>query len=306
MDTVGPDRVRVHGARGRPPTPDYKVSATFEDGFRVTARAVILGDDAEAKAERVASSLFARLERLGAAAGDAPFDETSVSVLGSERRSYGDARRLPAPREVVLEVSARHRDRAPLDRLGRELIACATSTAQGLTGFAGGRPRPSPVVRLFSFLVPKEELRIGYRLEGELVPVAVERGEPLTPAPAEPPGDTSLPPGPTREVPLRQLALARSGDKGGDANVGILCRRPEDVPLLRAQLTAAAVRAFLAHHVRGEVERFELPGVHGWNFLLHDALGGGGVASLRPDPQGKGLGQILLAMPIRVPADRVP
>ena len=72
--------------------------------------------------------------------------------------------------------------------------------------------------------------------------------------------------------------------------------------LLRAQLTAAAVKDYLAHLVRGEVERFELPGLHGFNFLLHDALDGGGIASLRHDPQGKMLAQILMDFPLQVPA----
>ena len=108
--------------------------------------------------------------------------------------------------------------------------------------------------------------------------------------------------GPEIEVPLVRLAHGRSGDKGDTANIGVLARRPQFVPLLAAQLSAAAVHAYLAHLVDGEVERYDWPGLHGWNFALHRALGGGGVASLRYDPQGKSYAQILMDMPVRVPA----
>ncbi|MFP4596550.1 MAG: terpene utilization protein AtuA, partial [Ralstonia sp.] len=114
---------------------------------------------------------------------------------------------------------------------------------------------------------------------------------------------TAMPTGPTREVPLIELAYARSGDKGDTSNIGVIARRPEDLPLLRAQLTEAAVAAYLAHVVQGPVTRYELPGIHALNFVCEQALGGGGMASLRNDPLGKGMAQVLLAMPVRVPAD---
>jgi hypothetical protein len=81
----------------------------------------------------------------------------------------------------------------------------------------------------------------------------------------------------------------------------VLARRPEFIPLLAGALTPEAVRAHLAHLVDGEVERFDWPGLRGWNFVLHRALGGGGVASLRYDPQGKSYAQILMDFPVRVP-----
>lgn len=105
----------------------------------------------------------------------------------------------------------------------------------------------------------------------------------------------------TVTLPLLALAYGRSGDKGNAANIGVLARRAEFVPLLRAQLTADAVKRYFAHFAQGPVERYELPGLHGFNFLLHEALGGGGVASLRYDPQGKMLAQILMDFPIDVP-----
>ena len=98
------------------------------------------------------------------------------------------------------------------------------------------------------------------------------------------------------------VAHGRSGDKGDIANIGIIGRRREFVPALRQGLTADAVRDYFAHYVEGRVERFDWPGLDGFNFLLHRALGGGGVASLRHDPQGKALAQALMDFPLPVPA----
>jgi hypothetical protein len=97
------------------------------------------------------------------------------------------------------------------------------------------------------------------------------------------------------------LAVGRSGDKGNAANIGIIARRPEFLPWLRKTLTADAVLAFFAHTGVTRVERFELPGIQALNFLLHNALGGGGVASLRIDPQGKAFAQMLMDHPVAVP-----
>ena len=106
----------------------------------------------------------------------------------------------------------------------------------------------------------------------------------------------------TISVPLIRLAWARSGDKGDISNIGVIARDPVLLPLLRAQLSADAVAGYLAHLVHGTVTRFELPGIHAFNFVCAQALDGGGMASMRNDPLGKGMAQILLSMPVAVPA----
>lgn len=102
-------------------------------------------------------------------------------------------------------------------------------------------------------------------------------------------------------VSLYRIAHARSGDKGDTVNVGIIARRPEFYPFLVETLTVERVRAHFGDLVRGGVDRFELPNLHALNFLLHEALGGGGTVSLMTDAQGKTFSTALLRMRVELP-----
>src|SRR5499427_5105184 len=104
------------------------------------------------------------------------------------------------------------------------------------------------------------------------------------------------------KMQLRQIAHARSGDKGDDANIGLIALKPEDYPILVREVTAERVKHHFAGICRGEVERFELPNLHALNFVLHRALDGGGLLSLRTDSQGKTLSSALLRMMVEVDA----
>ncbi len=101
-------------------------------------------------------------------------------------------------------------------------------------------------------------------------------------------------------VPLSRIAHTRSGDKGDTSNIGVIAYRESDYPLLVRELTPERVKAFFGDLVKGRVERFELPNLGALNFLLYEALGGGGTVSLRIDAQGKTLGAALLRMEINV------
>jgi len=104
-------------------------------------------------------------------------------------------------------------------------------------------------------------------------------------------------------VPLIKLAWARSGDKGNHANIGVIARKAEYLPYLNAALSEQAVGHYMQHVLdpdTGSVHRWSMPGMNAFNFLLKNALGGGGIASLRIDPQGKAFAQQLLDMPISV------
>jgi hypothetical protein len=99
-------------------------------------------------------------------------------------------------------------------------------------------------------------------------------------------------------VPLSRIAHARSGDKGDTSNIGIIAYDEKHYPILAREVTAERVKAYFGELVKGEVERFELPNLGALNFLLHEALGGGGTLSLRTDAQGKTLGAALLRLEI--------
>lgn len=310
LEDLGEHGVRVTGARGLPATSSYKASLTYADGYRCTATLMIVGPDAVAKARHVAAAILKRTRRMFAESGRADYLATSVEVLGAESM-YGAYTRNAGTREVILKLAVAHAEEAALELFAREIFPSATSMAQGITGFAAGRPAVQPIVRLVSCLVPKSRVRAEVEMEGE-TPERAAASPPVS-KPTEVAGTPPPPAAPSRiqvdlevdtpsiEVPLIRLAHGRSGDKGDTANIGIIARCPEFVPLLARALTPAVVSTYLAHLVEGEVQRFDWPGLNGWNFVLHRALGGGGVASLRYDPQGKSYAQLLMDLPIRVP-----
>jgi hypothetical protein len=102
------------------------------------------------------------------------------------------------------------------------------------------------------------------------------------------------------KIQLLTLCHARSGDKGDTANVGLVARKPEYYPLMKKYVTAEAVKKHFQGICKGEVVRYELPNLHAMNFLLHNALGGGGTVSLMNDAQGKTLSSALLRMEIDI------
>jgi len=112
-------------------------------------------------------------------------------------------------------------------------------------------------------------------------------------------------------VELRRVAIARSGDKGDTANIGVIALTPELYPVLVQEVTAARIKQYFTNVCHGEVERFELPNLAALNFLLHESLGGGGTVSLMLDAQGKTFAASILGLEIEVPqalldgADRV-
>ncbi len=134
---VGENRVAVGGARGLPPTGQYKVSATYPDGFRCTASCLIAGIDAVKKAERVGQAIIAKTEEILMERGWGPYREVSVELLGSEA-TYGPHGRREDSREIVVKLAVRHSRKEALVLFSREIAQAATGMAPGLTGIVGG------------------------------------------------------------------------------------------------------------------------------------------------------------------------
>jgi len=313
VEEIGPDRVRVRGARGWPAPDSYKTCITWIDGVRSGQYVTFYGADAEHKAERFAEAALVKASALLEARDMAPFSATSIEILGAEGQ-FGVLREISTAREVVAKVAVRHPEAAGAALFLRTLTGLGLAAPPGLSGFAGARPHPSPVLALFSCLTPKSEvplrLRVGTAEPRTLTWAAVAGTDRPTAAPARPtPHEAPRSPfakGPEVSVPLSRLAYARSGDKGDMVNVGVIARRPEQMPWIWAGLTRAHLERVFGHLLeQGEIRRYFLPGMAAMNITLTGALDGGGTSSLRNDPQGKGFAQLLLAAPIMVDWSRL-
>ncbi len=314
LQQVGENQVLASGARGLPPTEQYKVSATYPDGFKCNASFLLGGIDAGRKGQVVADAILIRTSRLFEQHGLPPYSEINVELLGTEA-TYGPHAKTASSREVVVKIACAHPKKEALVLFSQEIAQAATGMSPGMTGIVGGRPTVWPKIRLFSFLVPKEDVAVQVDIDNGLQSVQVlssggfgfhnissSAGEISRHAPE----DISLPDAEIA-VPLIKLAWARSGDKGNHANIGVIARQPEYLPYIRESLSEAAVKRYMNHVFDSELDAenghvlcWEMPGIHALNFLLKDSLGGGGVASLRIDPQGKAYAQQLLEMPVKV------
>ncbi|MBX3480836.1 MAG: DUF1446 domain-containing protein [Caulobacter sp.] len=313
VEAAGEQRVKVSGAKGYPPSGRYKACITWGDGWRFIGAMPVVGRDAAAKARRQGEAV---LERVGEMLRDRnlpPLRASRIEILGAEA-SYGANAGAAAQgvREVVTRVGAEHDDERALRLLTREFQSPTTSMSVGTTGWFGGAPTVTPVSRVFSVLVPREAAPASVDLDGRRF--TVEAAAPATPfddsmvtrpeaAPTPAEGGEMV------EVPLIDLAWARSGDKGDAFNVGVIARRPEYLPWIRKGLSETAVRAWFAHEFEGasdpRVIRYDLPGMNAINLHCIQALGGGQFSSLRLDPLAKGKAQQLLDMPVRVPVGLV-
>jgi hypothetical protein len=299
ISQIGKDRVKVEGAKGRAPTATFKVSATHIDGFKSVAGLLVAGTGAAEKGRKMAEAIVARTRARFRASNLGDYRAVEINAVGAESL-YGPRARTDS-REVVMKIGAHHDEKAALEIFAREIAPFATGSVPGITGFMRGRPKAEPMIRLFSCLVPKDAIKIEVRIGDKVFPVAVPTKGGYVPAPAPAPTPAALPDGARVEVPLVALAWARSGDKGDSANIGVMARRPEYAAAIREQVTDAAVKDWFAHLCKGKVTRYDVPGVSGFNFLLEESLGGGGISSLRTDTQAKTYAQILLDMPIKVP-----
>jgi hypothetical protein len=234
------------------------------------------------------------------------------------------------PREVVLRVSAWDPRREAIERFGREFAPLITAGPPGITGYAGSRPKVRPVLSYWPTKVARSRVSARWRMRtaAELAPEAAKgSGRFMSPpaiAESSGPGpvaaETTGPSSETAVAPgalgadgaddraadrdfilLQDIAHGRSGDKGDHANIGVLAYTGEGHAFLSRMLTAACVADWF-HALRpSRVERFEMPALPGFNFLLRDVLGGGASDSLRTDSQGKALATALLAMPLPRP-----
>ncbi|MEU8106167.1 acyclic terpene utilization AtuA family protein [Nonomuraea muscovyensis] len=309
----GPDRVRVSGVRGEPPPGTLKVAVNYLGGYRNAMTLVLTGLDVEAKARLAEEAIWARVPRES-------FDEVDVTLTG------GGLLRI-----TVMDADPR--------RVGRAFSAAVVET--GLASYPGFHALTppgdaSPYGVYWPVLVPADEVRAEVFLDAVRLPDPdgehpAGRTSPLpdrrravladgadtsageaavtesrAAAPADGTGVTEHQAGATVRVPLGRVAGARSGDKGGNANLGVWVATAEQYSWLAATLTVDRVRELLPALAPHRVDRYELPNLRALNFVVHGLLGRGVAASTRMDPQAKALGEELRARPVELPAHLLP
>ncbi|MFE1012315.1 acyclic terpene utilization AtuA family protein [Streptomyces sp. NPDC058794] len=294
LDTVrltqdGPDRVRVEGVRGEPPPPTLKVGLNRLGGFRNEVAFVLTGLDVEAKAALVRAQMEpalagvadVRWDLVRTDRADAPTEETAGALL----------------RLVVRDADQRVVGRA----LSGAAIELALASYPGFHVLAPpGKGAPYGVFEAAH--VPQDTVdHVAVLPEGRRVPVPAARDTAvLRPVPG-PPLPEPLPPGPVRRAPLGLVAGARSGDKGGDANVGVWARTDDAWRWLAHELTADRFRELIPEARDLPVTRHQLPNLRALNFVVEGILGEGVAAQARFDPQAKALGEWLRARHLDIP-----
>jgi len=287
----GPDRVRVMGVRGEPPTDTAKVCINTLGGYRNSMTILLTGLDIEKKAHILEDTLF---DALG---GKDQFQQAEVQLIRSDKED-------PATNEeafAYLRVTVIDPDQKKVARVSSKIVELALANIPGFTGTAPPS-KGAPAIMYWPALVSSRHIRQKVTIGGheffiESVPPVAGFVLPEPPSIDLPP----VPAGRTVRMPLGRLYASRSGDKGGNANLGIWAKTPEAFAFLRTFLTTDRLKDLLRDLKDFEIERYELPNLLAVNFYIRGILGEGVAASLRLDGQAKTLGEYLRARVVDIP-----
>ncbi|MEY8014779.1 acyclic terpene utilization AtuA family protein [Mycobacterium servetii] len=295
MDSIalasdGPDRVAISGVRGEPPPPTLKVSLNSIGGYRNAMTFVLTGLDVEAKADLVRRQLE-----------DALTVKPAELVWTLARTDHADAD-TEETASAMLRCVVRDPDPA---NVGRQFSSAAVELA--LASYPGfhvtAPPGDGQVYGVFTagYVDAAAVPHVAVHPDGSRTEIGCAT-EILDLSPADPPPlPEPLPAGPTRRVPLGRIAGARSGDKGGSANVGVWVRTDDQWRWLANTLTVEALGELLPEVTEFEVTRHVLPNLRAVNFVINGILGQGVAYQARFDPQAKGLGEWLRSRYVEVP-----
>ncbi|MEB2346612.1 MAG: DUF1446 domain-containing protein [Deltaproteobacteria bacterium] len=300
LEAIAPDRVRLHGTQGEPPPPTLKVCLNRHGGFRSDLRMALTGLDIEAKAKLVEETFWA-------ACPYRPEDFAKVTTR-LVRTDQPD----PECNEQAVAMWVLGVKDPDANKVGRAfsnaIIETALASIPGFFGLSGGpnEGRPYGVyepARIAAAAAPQEVVTLWNGERHSVSSVIPPAPSAVTPAP-EP--RATAPGGPTERVPLGRLFGTRSGDKGGDANLGIFARSDAAWAWLDAFLDVERLRALLPETAGLAIERHRLPALRALNFVIHGLLEEGVAASTRQDPQAKGLGEWLRARLVEIPRALLP
>ncbi|SOC49353.1 Protein of unknown function [Blastococcus aggregatus] len=295
LEQVAPDRVRISGAKGEPPPSTLKVAMNSLGGFRTDLGVALVGLDVEAKAALVEEAFWAACPY-----GPADFADVTTTLVRTDKED-------PATNEeavAVWRLTLKDADERKLGRsVGAAMTELALATIPGFFGVGGGGRDARPYGVYRPAVVPAELVPQQVTVLGGPTTV-VPSTAPATPAaPVQPlPGPSApAPAGPTRRVPLGLVVGARSGDKGGNANLGVFARTDAAWAWLDGFLTTERLTALLPETAPLRIDRHRLPALRSLNFVVHGLLDEGVAASTRQDGQAKSLGEWLRARHADVP-----
>jgi hypothetical protein len=291
LEQVGSDRVAISGVRGEPPPSTTKVCINLAGAAKVSLTFPLVGLDVEEKAELLVEALFHAIP-----GGRESFLDSHIDLVRSDQQD-------PSRNEVaaaLLRITLKDNDP---NRLGKPLMAAVTEL--GLASYPGFFTVPSAVQSYGVYwptLVPSAALSQDVSIGGELLTVALTAADAAAPTVhVEHRPLPDVPAGPTRRAPLGRLVGARSGDKGGNANVGVWARSDDAYAWLRDFLSVEVLRHLMPEAKDLDISRYEFPRLRSLNFVLHRLLGEGVASSVRMDPQAKSLGEYLRAKHVEVP-----
>ncbi|HDP81388.1 MAG TPA: DUF1446 domain-containing protein [Spirochaetes bacterium] len=291
----GPDRVKIQGVRGESPPETTKVCVNCLGGYRNGMTIVLTGLDIEKKAKIFEEALF---DSLG---GRGQYAVEQVQLVRSDRED-------PETNDeafAYLRVSVMDPDQKKVDRLSAKIVELGLASIPGFTATAPPA-KGTPAIMHWPALVNAALVPQKVTLDGKEFTVrAVKVGAPRTPRAAKV-RLPAMPRGRKKKVPFGRIYATRSGDKGGNANLGVWAKTPEAYVYLKKYLTVEKLKELLKDLAPYEIERYELPNLLALNFYVKGILGEGVAASLRSDPQAKTLGEYLRAKIIDAPESIIP
>jgi len=291
-----PDRVRITGVLGSPPPGTTKVCINCIGGYRNSVTVVLTGLDIEKKAKIFEDAFF---DNIGGR-GQYAIEEVQLVRSGKDDPATNDEA------FAYLRMSVMDKDQKKVDKFSAWIVELGLANIPGFTLTAPPAKGTMAIVH-WPALIPQGQITQKIIIDGEEFSIDF-----MQPAASEPPPQAPkmpLPPvpsGKTVRIPFGRVYATRSGDKGGNANLGVWGKTPEAYAFLREFLTVKKLKELLRDMSGYEIERYEFPNLYAVNFYIRGVLGEGVAASLRSDPQAKTLGEYLRAKFVDIPESIVP
>jgi hypothetical protein len=286
---VGRDRVQISGVRGTPPPDTTKVAMNYAGGLRMNFSLKLTGLDVEEKAALAERTIWSAISKES-------FEEAYVQLIRTDKEDPATNEEAVAELRFVLK----DHDETKFGRaISQKIVEMALASYPGFMGGDFGQARPYGVY--WPALVPADLLWQEVVMDGARTRIDPTIGEKPDTTPALPVRFVTVPEVETVRIPIGRVIGARSGDKGGNANLGVWTRTEAGYEWMASFLNTERLRQLMPETKELEVLRYELPNIRALNFVIVGLLGDGVASSVRLDPQAKGLGEYLRAKVVDVP-----